>query len=191
MAQAFFGFTIRPNTAPHSLCLMQSSAPDAIAPAPIGLGFGSNVGDPAANVRRALQEVEARSIARITARSSLWRTAPWGFTEQEDFANLCALAETRLSPAELLAALKRVETDLGRTAGVRWGPRVIDIDILFYDDLKSKDACLTLPHRELFRRAFVLVPLAEIAPDLMIAGRKVEEAAQAIDHAGILKWDAE
>jgi 2-amino-4-hydroxy-6-hydroxymethyldihydropteridine diphosphokinase len=170
---------------------MQSSAPDAIAPAPIGLGFGSNVGDPAANVRRALQEVEARSIARITARSSLWRTAPWGFTEQEDFANLCALAETRLSPAELLAALKRVETDLGRTAGVRWGPRVIDIDILFYDDLKSKDACLTLPHRELFRRAFVLVPLAEIAPDLMIAGRKMEEAAQAIDHAGILKWDAE
>jgi 2-amino-4-hydroxy-6-hydroxymethyldihydropteridine diphosphokinase len=191
MAQAFFGFTIRPNTARHSLCLMQSSAPDAIAPAPIGLGFGSNVGDPAANVRRALQEVEARSIARITARSSLWRTAPWGFTEQEDFANLCALAETRLSPAELLAALKRVETDLGRTAGVRWGPRVIDIDILFYDDLKSKDASLTLPHRELFRRAFVLVPLAEIAPDLMIAGRKVEEAAQAIDHAGILKWDAE
>jgi 2-amino-4-hydroxy-6-hydroxymethyldihydropteridine diphosphokinase len=167
---------------------MPSSTPDAIAPARIGLGFGSNVGDPAANVRRALQEIEARDIVRITACSSLWRTAPWGFTEQEDFINLCALAETRLSPAELLAALKRLETDLGRTAGVRWGPRVIDIDILFYDDLTSADADLTLPHRELFRRAFVLVPLAEIAPDLMIAGRKVEEAAREIDRAGIVKW---
>jgi 2-amino-4-hydroxy-6-hydroxymethyldihydropteridine diphosphokinase len=181
---------IRPNTAPHSRFLMPSSAPDAIASAPIGLGFGSNVGDPAANVTRALHEVEARHIAWITARSSLWRTAPWGYTAQEEFANLCALAETRLSPAELLAALKTLETDLGRTANVRWGPRVIDIDILFYDDLTSGDADLTLPHRELFRRAFVLVPLAEIAPDLMIGGRRVGEAVREIDRAGISKWDA-
>ncbi|MEA2833049.1 MAG: 2-amino-4-hydroxy-6-hydroxymethyldihydropteridine diphosphokinase [Methylobacteriaceae bacterium] len=169
---------------------MQSSAPDAIAPAPIGLGFGSNIGDPAANVTRALEEIEARGIARITACSSLWRTAPWGYTEQEDFANLCALAGTRLSPAELLSALKKLETDLGRTAGLRWGPRVIDIDILFYDDLTSADADLTLPHRELFRRAFVLVPLAEIAPDLMIAGRKIGEAVREIDRTGIAKWNA-
>ncbi|MEA2858094.1 MAG: 2-amino-4-hydroxy-6-hydroxymethyldihydropteridine diphosphokinase [Methylobacteriaceae bacterium] len=169
---------------------MPSSAPDAIVRAPIGLGFGSNVGDPAANVTRALEEIEARGIARITACSSLWRTAPWGYTEQEDFANLCALAETRLSPAELLAALKKLETDLGRTAGLRWGPRVIDIDILFYDDLTSADADLTLPHRELFRRAFVLVPLAEVAPDLMIAGRKIGEAAREIDRTGIAKWNA-
>jgi 2-amino-4-hydroxy-6-hydroxymethyldihydropteridine diphosphokinase len=170
---------------------MQSSAPDAIAPAPIGLGFGSNVGDPAANVRRALEEIEARGIARITVGSSLWRTAPWGYTEQEDFANLCALAETRLPPAELLATLKKLETDLGRTAGRRWGPRVIDIDVLFYDDLKREDAELTLPHRELFRRAFVLIPLAEIAPDLMISGRKVGQAAREVDRTGISKWDAE
>jgi 2-amino-4-hydroxy-6-hydroxymethyldihydropteridine diphosphokinase len=169
---------------------MQSSAPDAIASAPIGLGFGSNVGDPAANVTRALHEIEARGIARITARSSLWRTAPWGYTAQEEFANLCALGETLLSAAELLAALKTLETDLGRTAGLRWGPRVIDIDILFYDDLKTQDVELTLPHRELFRRAFVLVPLAEMAPDLMIGGRKVGEAAQEIDRTGIAKWDA-
>ena len=170
---------------------MQSPAPEAIAPAPIGLGFGGNLGDPAGNIRRALGAVEARGIARITACSSLWRTAPWGYTQQEDFANLCALAETRLPPAELLARLKQLETDLGRTAGLRWGPRVIDIDILFYNDLKRQDADLTLPHRELFRRAFVLIPLAEIAPDLMISGRKIGEAAREIGRTGISKWDAE
>jgi 2-amino-4-hydroxy-6-hydroxymethyldihydropteridine diphosphokinase len=169
---------------------MQSPTPERARAVPIGLGFGSNIGDPAANIRRALREVEARGIARVIASSSLWRTAPWGYTEQEDFANLCALAETRLSPAELLAGIKSLETDLGRTENVRWGPRVIDIDILFYDDLTSTDADLTLPHRELFRRAFVLVPLAEIAPDLMIAGRKVGMAAQEVDRAGIAKWDA-
>jgi 2-amino-4-hydroxy-6-hydroxymethyldihydropteridine diphosphokinase len=157
---------------------------------PIGLGLGSNIGDRAAMIARALQELEARGIARITARSSLWRTPPWGFTQQADFANLCALAETRLPPAELLSALKRLETDLGRTAGIRWGPRVIDIDILFYDDLRCEDTDLTLPHRELFRRAFVLIPLAEIAPDLTIGGRKVGDAAQEIDRAGIEKWNA-
>jgi 2-amino-4-hydroxy-6-hydroxymethyldihydropteridine diphosphokinase len=154
----------------------------------IGLGLGSNIGDGAANIRRALDEIEARHIARVTARSSIWRTAPWGFTEQEDFANLCALAETRLSPTELLSVLKSLEKDLGRTDSVRWGPRLIDIDILFYDDLETADADLTLPHRELFRRAFVLVPLAEIAPDLVIAGRKVSEAAREIDRVGMQIW---
>jgi 2-amino-4-hydroxy-6-hydroxymethyldihydropteridine diphosphokinase len=169
---------------------MQSSTPDVPSTVPIGLGFGSNIGDRAGHVERALQEIEARGIARITARSSLWRTAPWGYTQQEDFANLCAAGQTRLSPTELLTAVKALEKDLGRTANVRWGPRVIDIDILFYDDVKSEDADLTLPHRELFRRAFVLIPLAEIAPDLMIAGRKVAEAARQIDRNGIEKWDA-
>jgi 2-amino-4-hydroxy-6-hydroxymethyldihydropteridine diphosphokinase len=164
--------------------------PDAIRAVPIGLGLGSNIGDRAVTIVRALEEIETRGIARITSRSSLWRTPPWGYTEQEDFANLCALAETRLSPVELLSAVKRLERDLGRIDTVRWGPRVIDIDILFYDDLKSHDADLTLPHRELFRRAFVLVPLAEIAPDLMIAGRRVADVAQAIDRAGIEKWNA-
>ena len=168
---------------------MQSPTPDTGASVPIGLGFGSNIGEAAANVDRALREVEGRGLARITARSSLWRTPPWGYTAQADFANLCALAKTRLGPGELLAAIKRLETDLGRTANVRWGPRVIDIDILFYDDLTSADADLTLPHRELFRRAFVLVPLAEIAPDLMIAGRKVGDAAQEIERSGIEKWN--
>ena len=169
---------------------MQSPAPDARPAVPIGLGFGSNIGARAAHIAQALEAIEARGIATITARSSVWRTAPWGYTDQEEFANLCALAETELAPADLLAALKRLESDLGRTAGMRWGPRVIDIDILFYDAVAFEDANLTLPHRELFRRAFVLVPLAEIAPDLVIAGRKIGDAAREIDRAGIEKWDA-
>jgi 2-amino-4-hydroxy-6-hydroxymethyldihydropteridine diphosphokinase len=164
--------------------------PDAIRAVPIGLGLGSNIGDRRATIMRALDAIETRGVARITARSSLWRTPPWGYTEQEDFANLCALAETRLSPSELLSHLKSLERDLGRVDSIRWGPRVIDIDILFYDDLKTEDADLTLPHRELFRRAFVLVPLAEIAPDLMIAGHLIADATQAIDRAGIEKWNA-
>jgi 7,8-dihydro-6-hydroxymethylpterin-pyrophosphokinase len=81
-----------------------------------------------------------------------------------------------------------LERDLGRTDSIRWGPRLIDIDILFYDDLQSADTELTLPHRELFRRAFVLVPLAEIAPDLVIAGRTVGEAASKINRQGIERW---
>jgi 2-amino-4-hydroxy-6-hydroxymethyldihydropteridine diphosphokinase len=168
---------------------MRSPARDEGALVPIGLGLGSNIGHRAANIGRALEEIALRGIARITARSSLWRTAPWGYTEQEDFANLCALAETRLSPAELLSSLKILERDLGRTDSIRWGPRLIDIDILFYDDLQSEDADLTLPHRELFRRAFVLVPLAEIAPDLMIAGRKIGDAAQDVNREGIEIWE--
>ncbi|GAC1334394.1 MAG: 2-amino-4-hydroxy-6-hydroxymethyldihydropteridine diphosphokinase [Beijerinckiaceae bacterium] len=158
-------------------------------PIPIGLGLGSNLGDRAANVRCALRELEEGGIARITARSSLWRTPPWGNIEQAEFANLCALAQTHLSPPSLLAAIKAIEKRLGRTGGIRWGPRIIDIDILFYDDLRSDDAELTLPHRELFRRAFVLVPLAEIAPDLVVAGRRIADAAHDVDRAGIEKWD--
>jgi 2-amino-4-hydroxy-6-hydroxymethyldihydropteridine diphosphokinase len=163
--------------------------PAALPSIPIGLGLGSNLGDRAANVELALRELEERGIAHITARSSLWRTPPWGNVEQADFANLCALAQTHLSPPSLLAAIKGIEKALGRTEGIRWGPRVIDIDILFYDDLRSDDAALTLPHRELFRRAFVLVPLAEIAPDLVIAGRRIADTAREIDRAGIDKWD--
>jgi 2-amino-4-hydroxy-6-hydroxymethyldihydropteridine diphosphokinase len=180
---------IRPNIAPPLPFSMQSSTPDGSSSVPIGLGFGSNIGDRAGHIARALDEVEARGIARVTARSSLWRTPPWGYTEQEEFANLCALGETSLAPADLLAAIKKVETDLGRRDSVRWGPRIIDIDILFYDDLESETADLTLPHRELFRRAFVLVPLAEIAPDLAIAGRKIGDAGREIGRAGIRPWD--
>ena len=154
----------------------------------IGLGLGGNVGDPAAAIRAALAALETRGVARIERVSSLYRTAPWGGVPQPDYANACALARTELAPFDLLDAIKKLERDLGRVDTVRWGPRVIDIDILFYGDLALQDERLVIPHRDLLNRAFVLIPLAEIAPDLVIAGRRVAEAAQAFGGDEVKPW---
>ncbi len=124
------------------------------------IGIGSNIGDGAANVEAAIDRLTA--LGAVTARSSLYRTKAWGVTEQADFYNAAALLETTLSPHALLAALQELETDLGRFATYRWGPRVIDLDILAYDDLELNDERLTLPHARLRERAFALAPLAEI-----------------------------
>lgn len=154
----------------------------------IGLGLGGNVGDPAAAIRAALAALETRGVARIERVSSLYRTAPWGGVPQPDYANACALARTQLAPFDLLDAIKQLERDLGRVDTVRWGPRVIDIDILFYGDLAMQDERLVIPHRDLLNRAFVLIPLAEIAPDLVIAGRRVAEAAKAFGGDEVKPW---
>lgn len=160
-------------------------------PAPetqIGLGLGSNLGDAPGNIRRALAELEARGAAHVTAVSRIYRTPPWGPVAQPPFANACALARTRLAPLDLLAALKAIEADMGRAAGARWGPRLIDLDILFHGAGALDAPGLHLPHRHLFERAFVLIPLAEIAPDLRIGGRAVAQAARAIDATGVEIW---
>ena len=94
-----------------------------------GFGLGSNIGDKAGNIARALELLEQRGIVRVTAVSSIYRTAPWGYVEQDFFANACAIGETRLRPLEILAATNAVEIDMGRKPSVRWGPRLIDIDI--------------------------------------------------------------
>jgi 2-amino-4-hydroxy-6-hydroxymethyldihydropteridine diphosphokinase len=155
----------------------------------IGVGLGSNIGDRPANILRALALLEERDVLAITAVSPIYRTAPWGFVAQEPFANACALATTRLGPVSLLAALKSVETDMGRTESRRWGPRLIDIDILFYGDHELETPDLVLPHKEIFNRAFVLVPLAEIAPDLRLGGRSIAEAATHVNLDEISLWD--
>lgn len=124
------------------------------------LGLGANLGDPAAAVRRAFDALAA--IGEVRARSSLYRTRPWGNPNQPDFVNAVAMLETQLPPLELLAAVKAIETRLGRVAGERWGPRSIDIDVLTYDDLEIDVPGLRVPHDHLRERAFVLVPLAEI-----------------------------
>ncbi len=149
------------------------------------LGFGANLGDSALTIARAVREIERRGIGRRIALSSLWRTPPWGKRDQPDFLNACALYETRLAPRELLDALKKVEHDLGRTAGERWGPRAIDIDILFYGDDTLGNADLVIPHRELFNRAFVLAPLAEICGDREIGGVRIADALARVDRAGL------
>jgi 2-amino-4-hydroxy-6-hydroxymethyldihydropteridine diphosphokinase len=165
-----------------------ASAPIAID---IGVGLGSNIGDRPANILRALTLLEERDILTITAVSPIYRTLPWGFLEQDVFANACALAKTSLDPVKLLAGIKAVETDMGRIETIRWGPRLIDIDILFYGEHALETPDLVLPHKEIFNRAFVLVPLAEIAPDLRLGGRSVAEAAAHANLDEISLWEAE
>ena len=143
----------------------------------VALALGSNVGDKVKNLRRALQAIASEPGIELTAVSRFYRTPPWGKTDQDWFVNACALGRTSLEPKALLERVKALEVELGRAPTERWGPRVIDIDLIAYDDLTLKTEQLTLPHPELFNRAFVLMPLAEIAPDLVIAGVRVGEAA--------------
>jgi dihydropteroate synthase len=139
--------------------------------------LGGNVGDKVASLRRALRAIAGVPEIELTAVSRFYRTPPWGKTDQDWFLNACALGRTSLKPEALLERVKRLEVELGREPTERWGPRVIDIDLIAYGDIALKTARLTLPHPELFNRAFVLVPLAEIAPDVVIGGVRVGEAA--------------
>lgn len=152
------------------------------------LGFGGNLGDPAAAIEAALARLAAAGV-RVTRRSAFYRTAPWGVTDQPDFVNLCAAAETALAPRGLLDLIQTIERELGRERRERWGARLIDIDILTYGDAAVVEPGLTIPHPHLAERAFVLVPLAEIAPDKTIAGRKVREWAEAVDRSGVERLD--
>jgi dihydropteroate synthase len=143
----------------------------------VALALGSNVGDKVRNLRWALRGIASEPGIELTAVSRLYRTAPWGKIDQDWFVNACALARTSLEPEALLERVKTLEIKFGREPTERWGPRVIDIDLIAYDEVTLKTERLTLPHPELFNRSFVLVPLAEIAPDLLIAGVRVGDAA--------------
>ena len=153
------------------------------------LALGGNLGDVRSTFDRAVARLCDGSAVRLRARSSDYRTPPWGETHQPAFINAAIAVETTLSPHELLSRALHCERALGRdrTRERRWGPRTVDIDILAYDDVELRDAELTLPHPYLFERAFVLVPLAEIAPDRLIAGARVRDALARIDSSGIEK----
>src|ERR1044071_3662855 len=153
------------------------------------LGLGGNVGDVRATLNKAVTLFADGNDVTLLARSSDYATPPWGVTDQPPFVNLAILVQTALSPRALLARALDVERALGRDRAnaERWGPRPIDIDLLAYDDLTLDEPGLTLPHPRLFERAFVLVPLAEIAPQRVIAGRRVKDALEAIDAAGVEK----
>jgi 2-amino-4-hydroxy-6-hydroxymethyldihydropteridine diphosphokinase len=154
----------------------------------VGFSLGSNIGDKAGTIRRALALLADTGAVNDLAVSSLYRTAPWGHVQDQDwFVNACAAGTTALAPDALLAACKTIEAQLGRTATVRWGPRVIDIDILYYGDLALDTPHLTLPHREVLRRAFVLVPLAEIRPYRRIGDVTVANAVELIDRHDVTK----
>jgi len=129
------------------------------------LGLGTNLGSRAENLTAAREQLTAK--LRVLRASSVYETEPWGFREQPAFLNQVLQAETDLSPARLLRYLKRLEKQLGRTKSFRYSPRLIDIDILFYAQVVINTRRLQIPHPRLPERAFVLVPLAEIAPDFV------------------------
>lgn len=134
------------------------------------IGLGSNLGDRRSNLERAVSNLKA-SI-NVLARSSLYETEPIGRLDQPPFLNAVAKIQTSLSPKKLLALLLSVEEGLGRIRAVHWGPRTIDLDLLLYDDLIVQSPDLTLPHPEMTKRAFVLIPLSEVEPDLRLSGGK-------------------
>jgi 2-amino-4-hydroxy-6-hydroxymethyldihydropteridine diphosphokinase len=153
------------------------------------IALGGNVGDVRATFDQAVAILCDSSDVRLLARSSDYRTPPWGVTDQPPFINAVIAVSTTLSPHALLSGAQACERALGRDRAQErhWGPRTIDLDILAYDDLIQSDATLTLPHPHLFERAFVLVPLAEIASDRVIAGIRVGDALKRVDTAGIEK----
>jgi 2-amino-4-hydroxy-6-hydroxymethyldihydropteridine diphosphokinase len=151
------------------------------------IALGGNVGDARATLRKAIELFCDGSDVRLIARSSDYRTPPWGDENQAPFVNLCIEVETSLTPRALLVRAQQIERSLGRVRAKdrRWGPRTADLDILAYDDVSLDEPDLKLPHPRLFERAFVLVPLAEIAPDRVIGGVRVRDALARADTAGI------
>jgi 2-amino-4-hydroxy-6-hydroxymethyldihydropteridine diphosphokinase len=153
------------------------------------IGMGGNVGDVRATLDRAVVALCDGGDVRLLARSADYRTPPWGVTDQPAFINICLAVATALPPRALLDRALSIERAFGRNRAseLRWGPRTLDIDIIAFDDLVLDEPGLTLPHPRLFERAFVLAPLAEIAPDRAIAGIKVADALRRIGTEGIEK----
>ena len=149
------------------------------------LGLGGNIGDPRATMAAALQLLDADADISVTAVSSLYSTPPWGITDQPDFLNAVAIVETRLEPRVLLRRCLDVEQELHRVRDKRWGPRSVDLDILTYDDLEVSEPGLEIPHPRMMDRAFVLVPLLELTPDLMVSGKRLDDRLAEIGREGI------
>jgi len=159
---------------------------------PAYIALGSNLSDPVAQVTAGVEALAMLPDSRLALISSLYRTAPVGFADQPEFVNAVAMVETALEPRALLAELLAIERRHGRVREVPNGPRTLDLDILLYGDTRMHDGELTIPHPRMHERAFVLVPLAEIAGDLAVAGRAtVRELAARVDRAGIQKIDPE
>jgi 2-amino-4-hydroxy-6-hydroxymethyldihydropteridine diphosphokinase len=155
------------------------------APSTVYLSLGGNLGDPAAAMGAALRMLDADPEVEVLAVSSLYRTPPWGRVDQPDFLNVAAAVSTRLAPRALLDLCLEAERRLKRVRLERWGPRLIDIDILMFGDLVLDEPGLEIPHPRMLERAFVLAPLAEIAPSLVLAGKGVMDRLADLDATGI------
>jgi len=155
------------------------------------VGLGSNLEDPLSQIRQALVQLDSIPGTRVVARSSFYRTAPVGLLEQPDFINAVASVQTTLKPQALLAALLAVENRQGRRRTIRNAPRTLDLDLLLYGEKIFDMEGLTLPHPRLHERAFVLAPLAEIAPGTIIPGRgRVEDLLARVDCNGVSRLHA-
>ena len=153
------------------------------------LGLGGNLGDPARAMGEALRLLDQGPDTRVAAVSPLYRTPPWGKLDQPDFFNAAAEVATGLSPRGLLDLCLDAERKLKRVRAERWGPRVVDIDVLAFEGVSAREAGLDLPHPRMLERAFVLTPLAEIAPDLVVEGHTVADRAAALGGEGIVRLD--
>jgi 2-amino-4-hydroxy-6-hydroxymethyldihydropteridine diphosphokinase len=149
------------------------------------LALGTNLGDRIANLRAAIEALPPE--IKVLAESKIYETPPWGYENQPAFLNMAVKCETNLEPNSLLIRLKQLEVQLGREQSFHWGPRLIDIDVLFYDDLILESESLTIPHSRLQERAFVLVPLADIAPDFVhpVLKETIKELSARVDTGDI------
>ncbi len=137
------------------------------------VALGSNIGDKVANVEHAVALLTEPGDIELTSRSRIYKTPPWGNTDQDWFVNACVGVRTGLDPHALLAKCLAVEEKMGRHRSEKWGPRIIDLDILVYGDVDLSDDTLTVPHPHITKRAFVLAPMADIVPDLELEGRTI------------------
>ncbi len=155
------------------------------------LALGGNLGDRKALADAAVRKLAALPDTELVARSSYFRTEPVGPVPQEWFLNIVIRVTTALAPEALLDAAHLVEAELGRDRAreVRWGPRTVDIDLIAHGDASRSGPGLVLPHPRFAERAFVLVPLAEIAPDVVIGGRRVADHLRAVGEAGVVRLD--
>jgi 2-amino-4-hydroxy-6-hydroxymethyldihydropteridine diphosphokinase len=174
---------VSPKRAPSNPVNLSSVQPPAV---PCAIALGSNLGDSRQVLASAVQRLGDLEGITVTAQSSVYKTAPVG-PPQPDYLNACVLTETRLSPQALMAHLLALEAEFGRVRQERWGPRILDLDILFYGDQVITEPDLHIPHPRLRERAFVLVPLAEIAPDWVdpVTAQSVAQLCQAINCHGV------
>ncbi len=149
------------------------------------LGLGSNLGDRRAHLAQAVERLNRVSGTSVVAVSSIYATAPVGMTEQPEFFNAAAEIRTEQEAEELLGTCMDIERELGRVRTARWGPRTIDIDILLFANMRTDGQRLRLPHPQMMKRAFVLIPLAEIAPGLVLEGRTIAAWAADTDSTGV------
>jgi len=153
------------------------------------IALGSNLGDKSGNIEAAIGHLGEHGDVQVVRRSRNFATEPWGKTDQDWFVNACVAVRTELAARELLDRCQEIERRMGRVPTEKWGPRIIDLDLLVYRDAVIREPDLVLPHPHIGERAFVLAPLMDIAPDLVIGGRSARALCAAIDLAGVRPLD--